>query len=257
VIAVLLVLAAAFSLRTLQFHAYRSLQFSATIIDITDAGGRLLNVLYQDELDENAERPGPLPPIGDEVRWGHGLCLLRQIDVPHLVELATSADAVVEVRVGVGEELRRDMVIFAVRGASQMDTGRLVRMLETGPDRSFDQDPLFAFRLLVDIALRSLSSAVNDPITAVQSIGGVHQLLHDVVDRDLDIGRVVDAHGEVRVVVKVPTWDDFLAIGVDEIAPYVGAIPQAKRRLAGMVEALLADAPASRRPTLEARLLRP
>jgi uncharacterized membrane protein len=256
VLAVLLVLAAAFSMRTLQFHAYRSLQFGPTIIDITDAGERLLGVLYEDELDARDGPAGVLPLVETEMRWPNGLCVLRQIDVPNLVEFATTADAVVDVRVRVGEELRRDVVVFAVRGNAAADPERLWRMIETGADRSFDQDPLFAFRLLVDIALRSVSSAINDPITAVQAIAGIHQLLHDLIDRDLDIGRVADAGGRVRVVVNVPSWEDYLAVGVDEIAPYVGSTPQVERRLAEMLDALLAEAPPPRRPALEARRFR-
>ena len=253
VLAIVLVLAAAASVRTLQFRAYRSLQFGATIVDITAAGERLLGVLYEDELGPQGSERAELPPVVAEVRWPGGLGILRQIDVPHLVQFATIAEAVVEVRVAVGEELRRDVVVFAVRGGSGEHHERLFRTVETGPDRSFDQDPLFAFRLLVDIALRSLSSAVNDPITAVQAIAGVHELLHVVMHRDLDIGLVDAADGRLRVVVKVPTWDDYLAAGVDEITPYVDKAPQARRRLAEMVDALLAEAPAPRRPALESR----
>ena len=256
VLALALVVAAAGSVRTLQFRAYRSLQFGATIVDITAAGERLLGVLYADQFGTRVPERVELPPVAAEVRWPGGLGILRQIDVPHLVDVATTADAVVEMRVAVGEELRRDLVVFAVRGGSGVAHDHLIGTIETGPDRSFDQDPLFAFRLLVDIALRSLSSAVNDPITAVQAIAGVHELLHLVLHRDLDIGHVTAPDGRVRVVVKVPTWEDYLATGVDEITPYVGKAPQAERRLADMVDALLAEAPPARRPALEARRIR-
>jgi uncharacterized membrane protein len=102
--------------------------------------------------------------------------------------------------------------------------------------------------------MRALSPAVNDPITAVQAIGGVHDLLHTLLHRDLDIGRVVDDDQTVRVVLQVPTWDDYLAIGVDELVAFLGVGPQARRRLTDMVEALLAEAPPSRRAALESRL---
>ncbi|WP_280670741.1 MULTISPECIES: DUF2254 family protein [unclassified Kitasatospora] len=38
----------------------------------------------------------------------------------------------------------------------------------SGQERTFHQDPAFALRLLADPGLRALSSAVNDPATAVQ-----------------------------------------------------------------------------------------
>ena len=258
VIALLLVLIAAAAVRTLQFRAYRSLQFGGTIMDITAAGARLIGVLYQDAIRTDSPVHDDLPPVTADVRWPRGLCILRQVDVPHLLQLATRSNAVVEVRVGVGDELRRDVVVMVVRGHPAGDhtsSGRLLRMVEAGADRTFDQDPLFAFRLLVDIALRSLSSAINDPISAVQAIGGVHAMLHALIDRDLDIGRVADSSSEVRVLLKVPTWDDYLAIGIDELMPYVGSAPLARRRLTEMIDHLVAEAPPPRRAALEARQL--
>jgi uncharacterized membrane protein len=188
------------------------------------------------------------------VRWPQGLQILRQIDLPRLLRAATDRDVVIEVCVGVGEELRRDMVLFAVRGRDADEDHRdLVRTIEGGPDRTFDQDPLFAFRLLVDIALRALSAAVNDPFTAVQAMGGIHQLLHDLMSRDLHIGYVRDPDNALRVVLKVPYWADYVAAGVDELVPYLRPNPLALHKLQDVVDTLLAEAPPDRRAGLEAR----
>jgi uncharacterized membrane protein len=253
-IAVVLVLAALGVVRTLQFRAYRTLQLGATLIDITAEGTRVLHVLYGDQLRDDPPVHDELPAVELEVRWPHSLCVLQQIDLPKLLRFAQDADALVEVRLAVGEELRRDRVVFAIRGShGAIDHGELLGMVATGPDRAFDQDPLFAFRLLVDIALRAVSSAVNDPITAVQAIAGVHELLHVLVDRDLDIGRVGGTDDALRVVLKVPTWEDYLAIGVDELTPYIAPFPQVRLRLAEMVDALAAEAPPSRQVALESR----
>ena len=40
--------------------------------------------------------------------------------------------------------------------------------MEIGDERTFQQDPEYAIRILVDIAIKALSSAINDPTTAVQ-----------------------------------------------------------------------------------------
>ena len=259
VIALVLVLASLWITRVLQFHAYRSLQLGGTLHDIVSKGERVIDVLYRDPLGVDRPVRPELPPVVAEVVWPHTLSTVRQIDVPRLVRYATNADVVVDLRVTVGDELRRDITVLAVRGeaagphdASSRDA-TLLRMIDAGPDRTFDQDPLFAFRLLVDIAMRSLSSAVNDPITAVQAMGGIHELLHLLLDRDLAIGAIAGADGRLRVVVKVPAWDDYLAIGVDELAAYVSVSPQARGRLQAMVDALLAEAPPARRPALEQR----
>jgi uncharacterized membrane protein len=253
-IALLLVLASLGMIRALQIHAYQSLKLGGTLDEIVAAGERVIEVLYRDDLGARPPDRIEMAPVTAEVRWPRRLAMLRQVDVPKLVRFAERADVVVELRVMIGTEVRHDVVVAAVHGdAGSNDPAELIGMVDAGPDRSFDQDPLFAFRLLVDIALRALSTAVNDPITAVQAIGCVHELLHRLLRRDLDIGRITSTDGRLRVVLDVPTWEDFLALTFDELNAYIGASPQARRRLTEMMDDLLAGAPAERRPALEAR----
>ena len=46
-----------------------------------------------------------------------------------------------------------------------------------GPERTLEQDPLFAFRIIADIGLKALSPAINDPTTGVLAIDQLHRLL--------------------------------------------------------------------------------
>ncbi len=52
------------------------------------------------------------------------------------------------------------------------------------------QDSLLAVRVIVDVASKGLSSAINDPTTAVLAIDQIHHLLHKVGKRRLDDERV-------------------------------------------------------------------
>ena len=54
---------------------------------------------------------------------------------------------------------------------------RLAGRLALGTERTIDQDPAFALRILVDVAIRVLSTAVNDPTTAVQVIDHLEDTL--------------------------------------------------------------------------------
>ena len=51
-------------------------------------------------------------------------------------------------------------------------------MIVLGVERTIEQDPAFAVRIMVDIAIRALSPAVNDPTTAVQVLNHLGDLLH-------------------------------------------------------------------------------
>lgn len=57
------------------------------------------------------------------------------------------------------------MVAWPSCTATERET---IRALQVGIERTFDQDPGLALRVLADIALRSLSPAIDDPTTAVQ-----------------------------------------------------------------------------------------
>ena len=61
--------------------------------------------------------------------------------------------------------------------------------------RTIDQDPAFALRMLVDIAIRALSPAVNDPTTAVQALDRIEALLVELAPRHPGPSVVVDDDG--------------------------------------------------------------
>lgn len=54
--------------------------------------------------------------------------------------------------------------------------------------RTFEQDPKYPIRLLVDVAIKALSPAINDPTTAVQAIDQIEDLLKRLGRRELQAG---------------------------------------------------------------------
>ena len=109
--------------------------------------------------------------------------------------------------------------------------------IEFGEERTFEQDPKYAIRLLVDIAIKALSPAINDPTTAVQALDQIEDLLLRLGQRHLEIGKYYDGDGELRLVVPFPTWDDLVRLAFDEICFYGATSVQVMRRM----NALIAD----------------
>ena len=60
-------------------------------------------------------------------------------------------------------------------------------MIALGDERTFDQDPAFALRIMVDIANQALSPAVNDPTTAVQVLDHIGEVLGLIGRTDLEV----------------------------------------------------------------------
>src|SRR4029077_1592361 len=126
--------------------------------------------------------------------------------------------------------------------------------IATGAERTMEQDPACAFRVIVDIASKGLSPAINDPTTAVLAIDRIHHLLRHVGSRRLDDERVRDANGRVRLIYRTPNWEDFLVLAVTEIRQFGGTSIQIARRLRAMLEDLMETLPEERAEPLRQEL---
>ena len=87
------------------------------------------------------------------------------------MSLAESHDAVIELVYAVGDHIPAQ-VHCSMCTVAAISGKQLRSALAMGDERTLDDDPAFAFRMIVDVAIKALSPAVNDPTTAVQrSIG--------------------------------------------------------------------------------------
>ena len=134
------------------------------------------------------------------------------------------------------------------------DAAKLRGLVRIGLLRTLEQDPAYGIRLLVDIAIRALSSAVNDPTSAVQALDQLDDVLQRLARRSLGDGRLHAGDGRVLVRFPAPRWDAFVALAVDEIIVYGAGSIQVTRRLRAVLDDLLASAPPSRRPPVSARI---
>ena len=115
---------------------------------------------------------------------------------------------------------------------------RLRSLVALGVERTIEQDPAFAVRIMVDIAIRALSPAVNDPTTAVQVLDHLEDLLRMIGQTDLsDEGAPVERM-DAGLVVPVRRWGDYLTLSVTEIREYGHGSIQVVRRLRAMLDEL-------------------
>lgn len=251
---VLVVLTVAIA-RQLQIDALESMDLATTLDQITTRTRAIIDSVYTKPYSPTSI---PLVAVADraiQIHWSGTQQVLRQVDMPQLTELARRAGTTIHLAVMPGDLVRHNAVVLEVWNQSQTpDPRALVKCLDLGSDRTFAQDPLLGFRLLTDIALRAVSTAINDPASAVQALDSVESLLTTLVVRDLAIGTIYDQTGTPRVVFDAPDWEDFLVVGADEIAE-TPMHPMVRRRMRTMFDELLAVAPIQRRASLEQRIL--
>lgn len=224
------------------------------------AGDRGREVIARDYRPLDTAGPAgsvDLPPQTQVVLHRGGPLIIQAVDVPGMVALAVRERAVFSLAWAVGDTVMEGMPLLRVHGtAAPIAEPRLRRLVQLGPERTFAQDPKYALRLLVDIAIKALSPAINDPTTAVQALDQVEDLLMRLGRSDLAAGQVRDASGSLRLVVPVPSWEDFLVLAFDEIR-YCGASSiQVMRRMRALLEELPEHVPAERRPALVSYLER-
>jgi uncharacterized membrane protein len=169
------------------------------------------------------------------------------VNVETLCVEAEKAKGVIEFVPQVGDFVGSGEPLFLLHGgADAIDERKLRASVVLGSERTMDQDPLFAFRILVDIAIKALSKAINDPTTAVLAIDQLDRLLRSAGTRNLRTDQILDQAGKLRVIFRTPNWEDFVHLAFSEIRFYGAENMQIARRLRAMIVNLTDVLPAQR-----------
>ena len=256
------------------------LLLGAAILSFFTLVGRLLDLLRPRKLVERLvrlgahaatevypHRLGNAPPSEDaheadpfDTHPFHGdTAVLIALDRGRLVRAAKEADVVIELTVGVGAYLPREAPIFHIHrkeSSSEVNPVDLQRSVMVGDGRTITQDPAFAIRAMVDIAIRALSPAINDPTTAVEVLDGLETMLLALAWRDLERGRIADREGNVRLLFPNPDWAELLDLSLTEIRLFGAGSPQVARRLRSLLEDLGAHTPDIRKAAVNAQIER-
>jgi uncharacterized membrane protein len=182
---------------------------------------------------------------------------IQAIHSAGLVRLADTAKIVLVFRHTVGDFVTLGGTLVDVYGPASPEVARRVRgMIAIGHERTIDQDPAFALRIMVDIAIRALSPAVNDPTTATQMLNHIGVLLHSLGSREsLGNGVREGPDGVIRLAVPTRSWDDYLELAVTEIRQYGATSLQICRRLRAVLLDLESEVLPVNRPAVLRQLL--
>ena len=172
-----------------------------------------------------------------------------------LVDLAIRSSCMIEVVPQVGDFVTDNDPLFRLYGYGiSLSSRELLGHIALEHERTLEQDPAFAFRIVVDIASKALSPAINDPTTAVLALDQIHNLLREVGRRRLNTGLVRDATGHPRLVYRTPDWEDFVSLAVTEIRQFGANSTQVVRRMRAMLENLIPLLPPNRSSVLRQEL---
>jgi uncharacterized membrane protein len=236
-------------------YAARLLRPLSIVRRTAEQGLKVFAGVYPEAAGSRSDPPRrptqALPAVRTIMHAGRSGVILA-INIRALVAAAARFGGVVELVPQVGDFVATGWPLLVVRGGDGVvDERHLAGLVAFGPERTIEQDPMFAFRVIVDIAIKALSPAINDPTTAVTAIDQLQRLLDDVGRRYLRGEEILDTTGQPRLILRTPNWEDFVQLSCSEIR-YCGASNfQIARKLRAMLLGLIHELPQYRAPALQ------
>jgi len=182
-------------------------------------------------------------------RRGGGV--VQAVNPAGIVTLAEEAGAMVEMVPAIGEFVPTGAPLFRVsEPTGTYDVRRLLGFVALGDERTVRQDPSYAFRVLVDIAIRALSPGINDPTTALEALYRIEDLLLLLGTRQLPDGLFCGGDGEIRFVYRTPTWHQYLSLALTEVRTFGANAPTLVEQMRRLLDELRALVPSWRHAAL-------
>jgi uncharacterized membrane protein len=186
-----------------------------------------------DEFMPNPQTPFPSPEASENSNTADEIALpnqqsgyIRYVDVGRLLHLARSFRIRVRIERRVGHFVPAGLLLLWVTHAERVTAERSARLLATfdiGPTRTMQEDVEFGVIQIVDIALRAMSPAVNDPSTAISCIDQLSRILIRWVSRAPPRSHFFGPPHVLRVVRPWINLDGLLDTAFEQIRHYAAA----------------------------------
>ena len=238
-------------------YAARFLRPVSIVQRVADSGSAVIRSIYSESTRlpqpvVSADRPvSPDRTVVNTKAAG----IVLALDLKGLVAQARHGKGIIDFVPHVGDFVAVGEPLFLLYGgAGAIEDRQLQASVALGSERTLEQDPTFAFRILVDIAIKALSPAINDPTTAVLAIDQLHRLLRMVGLRHVGREEFCDRDSKLRLIFRTPDWEDFVHLACTEIRHYGAGSVQIMRRMRSMLENLMLTLPPHRHAELRQQL---
>ena len=227
-------------------HVAESIQAPKLVATVARDLDRAIDTLYPQDIGQGGPEPDPADvpdPATDPVIHAAANGYVQVVDDAALLALATGHDLCVRLLIRPGLFVVRGNAIIAVRSPAPLTPALEARLRSTlivGDVRTAEDDLEFSVRQLVEIALRALSPAINDPFTAMAAIDWLGAALARLAAGEWPSRFRYDEAGRLRVVADVSTFGGVTHTIFSRIRHYGGASPVVLNR---MLEAVAAFGP--------------
>ena len=186
--------------------------------------------LVIDEFMPYTRSPFPLDALEDVASIEEGAAILnrrsgyiRYIDINRLIGLAREYGIRVRLARRVGHFVPAGVPIIRISKPDRVSPERelhLLAAIDIGPTRTMQQDVEFGIIQIVDIALRAMSPAINDPSTAISCVDQLSRIIICWLSRQpLNMRYYAPPH-VLRLVVPWITFQGLIETAFDQIRHY-------------------------------------
>jgi uncharacterized membrane protein len=148
---------------------------------------------------------------------------IRFIDTTRLVVLAKSCRVKLRVLRRVGQFVPAGIPLLMVSKADRLPpeaSAETRQAFDFGPSRTLQQDVEFGVLQIVDIALKAISPAVNDPTTAISCVDQLSRILIRFASREAPNSFLYDPPGVFRVSIPWMGFEQMLDSAFEQIRLY-------------------------------------
>ena len=148
---------------------------------------------------------------------------VRFINTRRLVLIARNSGITVRVLRRVGHFVPAGVPLLMVSKGHKLSPAAaadLIGAFDIGPTRTLQQDVEYGILQIVDIALKAISPAVNDPSTAISCVDQLSRILIRFVSREPPESLLYNPPGTLRVYIPWPGFDRLVESAFEQIRLY-------------------------------------
>jgi len=230
-----------------------------------EASSTMESLLGERHPTDGDQRPTLRPPVSAVRLLVRGDGFVNRVDQQRLLRIAVDEDAMVRLDVHPGS--------FVVRGTplgtawplapgtlstevADRIADQVAGCVRLGFERTKSQDVGLGLRQLADVASKALSPGINDPTTAVHTLGHISSFLCDLTDRDLGPVVLHDEDGRARVELDRPDLASYVDLGLSQPRRYGAGDPQLLAQIAQVLLDLSHRVAPDQRPVVRDHLER-
>ncbi|MGA2966223.1 MAG: DUF2254 domain-containing protein [Terriglobales bacterium] len=175
-------------------------------------------------LNHHVKDAEPLRPNPSEVAvLSHASGYIRFVDTQRLVALAKHYHVTIRVLRRVGHFVPAGIPLMMVSKGNRLSPEGIAELLaafDFGPTRTLQQDVEFGVLQIVDVALKAISPAVNDPTTAINCVDQLSRILIRFASREAPEELLYDPPGIVRASIGSIHFERLLEAAFEQIRMY-------------------------------------